>query len=293
MNAFLLTKEKSDACYKHVKSLKSCFKYFAAAHPHRSVASIKPAEIATYILNHKSSERAIFRRLRALFRWCVPMEFVTENPMERVPRPAADTSERETFTPAQMKAFLDAAAVSPQLLRHLVLGGFFGLRTAEIQRLDCKDVDLERGEIFVRKMKTEGKGIRERYVIGTPNAVAWLKKLALPATGPVIEINDKNFRLNRDAVIAQANGEDPKEAMKPGAKAEGRKGKLIEWPYNVLRRSFASYHLAAFENPNLTAAQIGHTTADTTFAKYRAVRRKENGVVWFALMPEVRRWTEC
>ena len=283
LNEYLLTQK--DNSYGHVKSLKSCFNLFSRAFPDCTVDRILPGDIATYLLRNKSNERAIFRRLRAFFRWCVLMSHIEANPMERVPRPAADTSERETFTPAQMEALLDAAANSPQVLRHLVLGGFFGLRTAEIQRLDGKDVDLERGEIFVRKMKTEGKGIRERYVIGTPNAVAWLKNLALPATGPVIEINDKNFRLNRDAVIARANGEDPKEAMKPGAKAEARKGKLIEWPYNVLRRSFASYHLAAFENPNLTAAQMGHTTADTTFAKYRAVRRKENGVAWFAIAP--------
>ena len=133
-------------------------------------------------------------------------------------------------------------------------------------------------------MKTEGKGIRERYVAGTPNGLAWLAALCLPATGPVIPVNKRNFGLNRDAVIAKANGDDVKEAMKPVAKAEGRKGKLIEWPYNVLRRSFASYHLAAFENPNLTAMLMGHTTADTTFAKYRAVRRKELGAAWFAIM---------
>ena len=32
---------------------------------------------------------------------------------------------------------------------------------------------------------------------------------------------------------------------------------------------------------------MGHTTADTTFAKYRAVRRKENGVAWFGIMPQI------
>ena len=282
-NAYLKTQEGN--CYGHVTSLKSCFNLFSKAYPNRSVESITAGDIATYMLAHKSNERAIYRRLRAFFRWASMMDLVIKNPIERVQRPGGDTSEREIFTCDQMQALLNAAAENAPVLRFLVFGGFFGLRTAEIQRLQCSDVDLRRGEVFVRNMKTKARGMRERYVSGTPTALAWLAILHLPATGPVIEMNESNLRLNRDAVIAKANGDDVKAARKPGAKAKSREGKLIQWPFNVLRRSFASYHLAAFENPNLTATLMGHTTADTTFAKYRAVRRKEDGEAWFALLP--------
>ena len=289
LNEYLVTQEGNS--YGHIKSLKSCYTIFAAAHPHRNVEDIATSDIATYLHARKSNERAIFRRLRAFFRWATMMEFVEKNPMERLPSPCPENGERKVFTIKQMRALLTAAADNPTVLRFLVFGGFFGLRTSEIEKLRCEDVHVGDCEVFVRHMKTSKKGMRERYVVASaeaiPNGKAWLEKLKLPKTGPVIDMNDKNLRLNRDAVIARANGDDVKEAMKPGAKAEDRKGKLIEWPFNVLRRSFASYHLAAFENQNLTAALMGHTTSDTTFAKYRAVRRKADGAAWFGIMTGV------
>ena len=273
----------------HLQSLKNYYTRFAREFPHRDIAEITSADIAGYLFAHKSNERQIYGRLRQFFRWCVMMDYVERNPVERVPKPDPDNKERQVFTPDQMRALLKAAAGTPVVLRYLVLGGFFGLRPSEVEKLRCEDIDLEHAEIHVRNMKTSKRGLRERYVSASPEAIpngrAWLESLKLPAKGRVIDMNSKNLRLNKDAVIARANGDDPKAAMKPVAKAAGRKGKLIEWHYNVLRRSFASYHLAAFENQNLTAALMGHTTSDTTFAKYRAARRKADGVAWFGIAP--------
>ena len=155
------------------------------------------------------------------------------------------------------------------MLRLLVFGGFFGLRYKEILQLQVEDVGPD--EIFVRKMKTQKKGMRERYVTALPNAKNWLKLLKLPEKGPPSTSMTKNLRLHREKVIAKAN------------EAERVK---ITWPYNVLRRSFGSYHLAAFENPGLSAAQMGHTDPETTVGKYSVCRKKADGEAWFAITPK-------
>jgi integrase len=67
-----------------------------------------------------------------------------------------------------------------------------------------------------------------------------------------------------------------------------RKNKLLKlagvtkWPRNGLRHSFGSYHCAHFQNPNVTAFQMGHGSTDTLFKYYRNYRisRKDAEAYW-------------
>lgn len=54
----------------------------------------------------------------------------------------------EIFQPKEMRQLLEAA--SPDLLAFLVIGGFAGLRVAEIGRLDWSAADLDRRIIMLR-----------------------------------------------------------------------------------------------------------------------------------------------
>ena len=65
----------------------------------------------------------------------------------------------------------------------LAIGGFAGLRSAEIERLDWKNVNFERGFIEVRAdtCKTRAR----RLVPISENLRAWLKPFAMPS-GPVV-----------------------------------------------------------------------------------------------------------
>ncbi|MES2393230.1 MAG: hypothetical protein V4555_16425, partial [Acidobacteriota bacterium] len=70
------------------------------------------------------------------------------------------------------------------------------------------------------------------------------------------------------------------DARKLAATAAG-----APWSENVLRRSFASYHLEFYQDGAKTASVIGHTDAGTTFAKYRIPTTKAAAKEWFALTP--------
>ena len=258
---YLKSQEENDT--HHLYALRSKFKKILAAFPGVRVGQIRAGEIERFLRDKGRSKLAYYRVLKAFFNFAVMHDWTEANPILRIPRPAMEPDEKVIYTPEQMSAVLKAAHHDPVMLRLLVFGGFFGLRYKEIRKLMCSDVSQE--EVFVRKMKTGKRGIRERYVTALPNAKEWLKFLKLPSSGPVITVNEKNLRLHREEVLKKAKQ---------------------TWPYNVLRRSFGSYHLAAFENPGLSAAQMGHTDPETTISKYRSVRRKADGEAWFAITPE-------
>ena len=118
----------------------------------------------------------------------------------KVARAKEDCGPIDIFTPKQMAALLVAAQLDPEnlkpgfnkryatgpgLLPLLVLGGFCGLRTAEIERQVWEDIQLERG--FLRVSAVKGNTAQKRLVPLTDNAKQWLS-LCRKESGPVCEI---------------------------------------------------------------------------------------------------------
>src|SRR5690606_24684883 len=98
--------------------------------------------------------------LRAFFNFAAMHDWTDANPILKIPRPAIAPDEKIIYTPEQMERLLAAALAIRNLvmLRLLVFGGFLGLRYKEIMNLQAEDVNAK--EVFVRKMKTQKKGMR-------------------------------------------------------------------------------------------------------------------------------------
>ena len=97
-----------------------------------------------------------------------------------------------------------------------------------------------------------------------PNLKAWLEPLAR-AEGPV---EPPNARKKMDAARARAN--------------------IDHWPANALRHSFASYHLAKFQDAPALALQMGHTTTAMLFTHYREVITPEEAEIYWCTRPKSR-----
>jgi integrase len=260
-------KAHASAGVRHRSDLRSRLGRFEQVFGERPLISVRAGELDDFLRERGGSGPNYFRVLRALFNHAVLHEWVPTNPLLRIASPQGAPREKLIFTPEEMRACLRYAAEhSRPLLRMLVLAGFCGLRHSEVMRLPVSDIDLAAGELYVGKMKTEKRGMRERWVTLLPVARAWLERAELPAEGAAVGASDITLRRHRREMMEQLQ--------------------LPQWPHNVLRRCFGSYHLAAFENGNLTAAQMGHTDPETTYAKYRKVRKKADGEAWFALLPE-------
>jgi integrase len=258
---------------QHAADIRYRLGKLAAAFDGRALDSIIPGQLEAFISEQGASARNFYKALHAFFGYARRQRWIASDPFSEVPRPGASGGgEKAIFKPDQMKQLLKAAAgMLEDCERHegtlalLVLGGLCGLRYSEALRLRWPQVDLKGGEIHLDKLKTSKRGLRGRFVKILPAAAAWLATLKRAEDGRLVPVNDKNARRQRARILEAA--------------------KLKTWPHNALRRSWGSYHLAANENADLTAAQMGHTSAETTFAKYRTLARKTEGEAWFALTP--------
>ncbi len=59
----------------------------------------------------------------------------------------------------------------------------------------------------------------------------------------------------------------------------------VSWGHDILRHSFASYHLAAHRNAALTAHELGHANSQMLFAHYRELVTREAGLAWWEIRP--------
>jgi integrase len=57
-------------------------------------------------------------------------------------------------------------------------------------------------------------------------------------------------------------------------------------PHNALRHSFASYHLAMWQDASKTAFELGHARPDMLYRHYRNLVTKEAAEAYWALTPD-------
>ena len=108
------------------------------------------------------------------------------------------------------------------------------------------------------------KAGERRIVDMSDNLVQWLL-LCRKQSGPLLPMN---FRRKRWALSRAMNWED--------------------WPNDILRHSYGSYHLANHRNAALTAEQMGHKNARMLYAHYREVVKEASDIEeYWKLAPEL------
>ncbi len=142
----------------------------------------------------------------------------------------------------------------------LAIGLFAGLRTAELLKLDWRNIDLEARTVEVTAKVSKTRNAR--YVTISDNLAEWLRSY-WKESGPVCP---PAWRWHRDAARKAA--------------------KLTKWPDNGMRHSFGSYHFAAHNNAALTATEMGHRgETRTLFGHYRALVKPKTAAAFWAIRP--------
>ena len=143
----------------------------------------------------------------------------------------------------------------------LALGAFAGLRTAEAERLEWKDIDLAGGFITVAAGKAKTRS--RRLVPILPTLRAWLATYA-----------ERRGKVWPDSDRAR------KRARREMLKASG-----VKWKDNALRHSFISYRLAEIQNAAQVSLEAGNSPA-MVFAFYRELVKPADAVKWFNVKPD-------
>ncbi len=198
----------------------------------------------------------------------------SENPIHQVERATVKAGKVGILTVEQTQLLLENS--SADVRATIALGAFAGVRPEEIVRLTWEDIDLEEGLIDIGAEKS--KTARQRYVKILPNLCAWLRPLVGKGT-----IQQDNFRRRYDDARS-----------KVGFAVRGNRRRLspeqfknlIPWPHDALRHSFASYHLATFEDAAALALQLGHESTSLIFSNYRHRVKQKDAMRYFAINPE-------
>ena len=198
----------------------------------RAISSLDVLDVERFVKRPTWGARTRWNALgavRTFLAWAERRNLIAGNPAQKLAaemrRPDA---KKEILSPAEMELLLQLTQEDHLMRAVLCLGGFAGVRTAEIQRLEWRDLDFEAREIHIRPdviKKTRG-GWRERYVKMEP---AFLRHCPAPGVGRVVPWTVRIFGERLRALRAQ---------MAAALEVQGRPvaARWCEgWPDNCLR----------------------------------------------------------
>jgi integrase len=163
----------------------------------------------------------------------------------------------ELLKPEQMAELM--AKAEGKIALYLAIAGFAGIRAAEIMRLEWKDFNFARGHITVAADKA--KTATRRLVPILPNLAEYLRPYR-GVTGALFKMKDDERAIN----FAKQSGIDP-------------------WPNNCLRHSYASYRLAATQDAQRVALEMGNSP-NILIVNYRELADEHDAKAWFAIAPK-------
>ena len=269
VSELLKVKEADGASKRYLSDLRSRLTRFAESFDGKPVAEITSPQIDEWLRSLSDKEtgkrlapvtRNNFRRvLIVALNFAKGRGYCVGNPAEQSAKAKEIESAVGILTVEQTARLLESAAA--ELVPYIAIGAFAGLRRAELERLDWKEVDLQSGLIEVAAAKA--KSARRRFVKIQPNLAKWLQ--------PSAQLSGNVTPAGYRALL---------EAAREAAGIE-------QWPQNALRHSFASYHLARFNDAAALALELGHTNSNLVFQHYRQLVRPKQAERYWKIAPAV------
>jgi integrase len=284
----LVSKKSDNLRPRYLADLKSRLNSFTESFGGRKIASITAGEIDSWLrsLQVKPLTRNTIRlRLGVLFSYAVQRGWCQKNPIGEVRKIRASASPVGILAPEDFAKVLVAA--SEKTLPYWLLGGFAGLRRAEVERLEWKDIHFDPAKY---------KAFTQALMAGDKEAIAkaekeWRKSAlievpalkAKTASRRFIQIQD-NLAAWIEPYMGRAGRVCPPNLRKL-LEADRTAAGLTSWPLNALRHSFASYHLAHFNDAAKLALELGHTDQEMLFRHYRELVKPDQAAKYWNLRP--------
>jgi len=237
------------------------------------ILSIKSAQIEQFLdnLNMTPRTRNNYRRnLVTLFQFAQQRGYLPKDHtiMDGVGRARESDQEVKVFTPRELQSILQHAR--KDMLPYFAIAAFAGLRTAEIQRLEWNEIDLDEGHIEVKS--TKSKTASRRLVPMSENLRKWLE-MAPSKDGRIIEIQNVAKQIKQ--LVDKINDVEKASQSTP----------RFAWKHNGLRHSYISYRLAELKDAAQVAYEAGNSP-QVVFKNYRKVVTERESKQWFSINPQ-------
>ena len=258
----LALKKARGAAARYLDDLQFRLEKFAEKFP-CNIGSVTTADVQAWLDGLKLSSQSYANNRRCvhlLFEHGVARGYCLDNPAADVERPKIRNGEVKIFTPDETRKLL--AAAPEDFLPCLALGLFAGLRSAEIERLEWKDIDLKQGHVVVGA--DAAKTASRRIVPIAENLAVWLAPYA-GRTGGLWPHGRDYFHKRQEAT----------------AKAAG-----VAWKANGCRHSFASYSFALCADAGRVAGYCGNSPG-VIHRHYKQLCTPADAQKFFSIKPAI------
>jgi site-specific recombinase XerD len=267
LDDWLIVKEGQELSKAHLINIRSRIKRLKSDHGSRALFEIDHPTMYNWLKAQKlanTSKNDFNSCYTEFFEWCIyEKAWLQVNPCKKIEFKVIE-KEVPIFDVEEARELWNAAKESdPDIRRHVLLCLFCGLRPKWEARKFSRD-DILASSLRVISSKT----LKLRYVEPGDKIMELLKYPIWDGATQAI-----NFRKRWDAF---------RESLGYRVKASDKKRKL-EWEHDIMRHSFCSYHLAAFQNEANSAHQAGHTIKIFRKNYKRPIPKKDGERFWAIL----------
>ena len=259
---------------RYQADLKSRLGKFMKAFDALLACDITTRQVDRWIMELKLSPVSLnnFRTvLHGMFEYGKKQGYLSKNPVSDVARVKVLNAVPGILAVDEVRRLLLAADVEVQWV--IAIGAFAGLRNAELERLTWGDIRLAQGIIHLGTSQT--KTAQRRLVTISDNLRSWLRD-SEGKSGRVVPANYRKKFIQAAKLAGFGNQATSEEGDPP----------LKPWPHNALRHSFASYHLAKWQDAGKTAHELGHSTTAVLYQHYRELVTPEAAEQYWDIFPE-------
>lgn len=272
---------------RHLKAAESNLNQFSQAHGKDTVASVNAQRIQAWLEASKVADvtyNTKLRYLRSFFSFCVKKKYAKENPAIEVDPKKVTSAVPRLLSPSDLRVILAASdeAIRPAL----TLQAFCGVRSAELARVEWKDI-LPSGvlQIGADKAKTAKRRLTPipetalRYLLSVRKASGTI----FPA--PKVDVWVKELKEAGEAPSASEVEGRRTDALNVALHAVKAGCPEIKWANNALRASALSYRLAETKNAAATALEMGNSPT-VLLRDYRELTTEAEAKEWFGVDPK-------
>ena len=257
IDRFLQIKLRQELRPKTLKQIRCSLLLLAKAFNQLYCHQIRTSMIEEWFCSRKWNRNTIdgvIAKIGPFFNWCIRESLCTKNPLKSIILPKREETPVCIFTSTQVSDLLNSALQQdPQLIPYFALGIFAGIRPDEIMRLQWQDIRAE--GIFIEGHKSKTR--QRRLVKITDNLRAWL------SLGGDLPPKNKRKRLAGIRRLAE-----------------------VDWGHDIMRHTFASYHLARWCSPDQTAHELGHRDTNMLYRHYRELVTQLDAREFWSIRPK-------
>ena len=222
----------------------------------------------------KEANRGLLSAIRALFRFAVENEIIRKSPADsRIPVTGAPTREEKPLTPTQTQALLDYTRQQkdPNVYMFTLLALVTGMRCGELSALRWDCVDLQNGEIHVRRQMVTSTGEI------TEDLKTRASRRSIPISAEVISLlRSVHASSSSVYVLAEPDGDHINAAsLKRYSKIWNRAGVTGGAVHaHLFRKTFATRLIETGADPKRVQYLLGHETLEMTLSVYALYDRE-------------------